>query len=118
MPLSGQRRLCWLRSEVESYLLRLNSEANPQSEPPPQRLPAASAPQHPVPRPDVTNQVTEEMKKDGWVSIFDGKSLSGWKDNEPGGSGSFEVQDDNIVAFGGRNHLFYTREQFKKILNY
>jgi predicted DNA-binding transcriptional regulator AlpA len=32
MPLSGQRRLCWLRSEVESYLLRLNSEANPQSQ--------------------------------------------------------------------------------------
>jgi hypothetical protein len=52
------------------------------------------------------------MKRDGWVAIFDGKSLSGWKDNDPRGSGSFEVKDGNIVGFGGWNHLFYTREQF------
>lgn len=42
----------------------------------------------------------------GWVSIFDGKTLSGWKvtDESPE---TFSVQDGAIVVAGPRAHLFY-----------
>lgn len=53
-------------------------------------------------------QLTEEMKKDGWVSIFDGKTLDGWKNNEK--KQGFEVKDGAIVGFGDRNHLYYMEE--------
>lgn len=43
----------------------------------------------------------------GWISLFDGKSLDGWK--ESGGKGSFHVEDGKIVANGKpMGHLFYT----------
>jgi hypothetical protein len=42
---------------------------------------------------------------DGWVSLFDGKSLNGWKVGE--NSSSFSVQDGAIVANGDVAHLFY-----------
>ena len=41
-----------------------------------------------------------------WVSLFDGRTLSGWKTG--GSSGTFSVTDGMIVADGPRNHLFYT----------
>ena len=42
----------------------------------------------------------------GWISLFDGKSLDGWK--ESGGKGSFYVEDGKIVANGKpMGHLFY-----------
>ena len=44
----------------------------------------------------------------GWVSLFDGKSLAGWKANES--SDSFRVVDGMIAATGTRSHLFYTGE--------
>ena len=53
-------------------------------------------------------QLTEEMKKDGWVSIFDGKTLAGWKSNET--AAGFKVEDGCIVGFGGRNHLYFMEE--------
>lgn len=53
-------------------------------------------------------QLTEEMKKDGWVSIFDGKTLEGWKSNET--TAGFKVEDGCIVGFGGRNHLYFMEE--------
>ncbi|NQT12137.1 MAG: DUF1080 domain-containing protein, partial [Planctomycetes bacterium] len=37
-------------------------------------------------------------KEPGWTSLFDGKSLDGWK--EGGGKGSFRVEDGQIVANG------------------
>jgi len=41
-----------------------------------------------------------------WISLFDGKSLAGWK--ESGGKGSFYVEDGKIVANGKpMGHLFY-----------
>jgi hypothetical protein len=42
----------------------------------------------------------------GWVSIFDGKTLNGWKitDESPE---TFSVQDGAIVVAGPRAHLFY-----------
>ena len=43
--------------------------------------------------------------KDGWVSLFDGKSLAGWKANEK--PETFSVKDGAIVVRGDRAHLFY-----------
>jgi 3-keto-disaccharide hydrolase len=47
----------------------------------------------------------DEASGDGWVSLFDGKSLEGWKANE--NPGTFSVKDGEIVAHGPRSHLFY-----------
>ena len=46
--------------------------------------------------------------KDGWVSLFDGKSLAGWKANEK--PETFSVKDGEIVVRGDRSHLFYVGE--------
>jgi hypothetical protein len=56
-------------------------------------------------------QLTEDMKRDGWVAIFDGKTLEGWKSNET--AVGWKVENGNIVGFGGRNHLYYMTEQYK-----
>ncbi len=42
---------------------------------------------------------------DGWISLFDGKSLAGWKASDK--PGSFHVKDGVIVVNGPRSHLFY-----------
>lgn len=51
----------------------------------------------------------------GWVSIFDGKSFSGWKASES--PSSFTIRDRMIVVNGNRGHLFYegsvANHQFK-----
>ncbi len=44
--------------------------------------------------------------KDGWISLFDGKTLNGWKASEH--PSTFSVADGAIVVFGDRAHLFYT----------
>ena len=41
-----------------------------------------------------------------WLSLFDGRTLAGWKSG--GNSGTFSVRDGMIVADGLRSHLFYT----------
>ncbi|MFB6248342.1 MAG: DUF1080 domain-containing protein [Salinibacter sp.] len=43
---------------------------------------------------------------DGWVSLFDGKTLDGWRASE--NEETFSVDDGRIVADGPRSHLFYT----------
>ncbi len=47
----------------------------------------------------------KETKKKGWISLFDGKSLNGWKINE--NPATFKVEDGAIVVNGNRGHLFY-----------
>jgi hypothetical protein len=42
---------------------------------------------------------------DGWIKLFDGKTLNGWKVGE--NSSTFSVEDGAIVVFGNRAHLFY-----------
>lgn len=42
---------------------------------------------------------------DGWVSLFDGRSLHGWRAGE--NPHTFRVVDGVIVAHGPRAHLFY-----------
>jgi hypothetical protein len=43
---------------------------------------------------------------DGWISLFDGRSLMGWKASE--NPASFRVVDGTIACDGPRAHLFYT----------
>lgn len=40
-----------------------------------------------------------------WITLFDGKSLDGWKASEA--PGSFSVEDGVIKVNGPRSHLFY-----------
>jgi hypothetical protein len=44
---------------------------------------------------------------DGWISMFDGKSLDGWKINEK--PESWKIEGGVIVANGDRSHLFFMR---------
>jgi len=44
-------------------------------------------------------------QSDGWVSLFDGKSLRDWKVGA--NAGTFTVEDGMIVAHGKTAHLFY-----------
>ena len=41
----------------------------------------------------------------GWISLFDGKSFSGWKASEK--PGTFKIEDGSIVVSGPRSHLYY-----------
>ena len=43
--------------------------------------------------------------QDGWVSLFDGKSLANWKVGE--NASTFSVENGTIVAHGPTAHLFY-----------
>lgn len=43
--------------------------------------------------------------KDGWISLFDGKSLAGWKANE--NPDTFKVENGELIVKGPRAHLFY-----------
>jgi len=45
-------------------------------------------------------------KQNEWISLFDGKTLAGWKATE--NVESFQVKDGAIVVDGDRSHLFYT----------
>lgn len=48
---------------------------------------------------------------DGWISLFDGKTLDGWKANER--PEDWKVVDGAIHGIGRRSHLFYMKEEFK-----
>ena len=53
--------------------------------------------------------VMAQDPNDGWVKIFNGKDLDGWKANEA--AGEFYVNDvGEICGKGGRCHLFYMEE--------
>jgi hypothetical protein len=42
---------------------------------------------------------------DGWISLYDGKSMNGWKVGE--NASTFHIEDGAIVANGPVAHLFY-----------
>ncbi len=54
-------------------------------------------------------QVDESSDDEGWVTIFDGQSLAGWKVNE--NPESWKVEDGAMVAHGNRSHLFYVGDE-------
>lgn len=49
--------------------------------------------------------LTSINQNDGWINLFDGKSLTGWRASE--NPATFSVQDGKIQVFGDRAHLFY-----------
>jgi hypothetical protein len=51
-------------------------------------------------------QTWAQKKQKGWVKLFDGKTLNGWKISEPE-KNSWKVENGAIVAHGERSHLFY-----------
>jgi hypothetical protein len=54
-------------------------------------------------------QNVPQAGKDGWISMFDGKTLDGWQANE--NPGSWKVVDGAITGDGPTSHLFWmTRE--------
>jgi hypothetical protein len=46
---------------------------------------------------------------EGWIKMFDGKTLEGWKANES--PESWTVENGAIVGRGAVSHLFYMKEQ-------
>ena len=56
----------------------------------------------------VTCRAQQAANTDGWISLFDGKSLNGWKVGE--NASTFSVRDGAIVANGPVAHLFYDGE--------
>ena len=53
--------------------------------------------------------LTLQADDDGWISLFDGNSFSGWKVNE--NSDTWKVEDGALVCEGPRSHLFYTGDE-------
>lgn len=47
----------------------------------------------------------DSSANDGWISLFDGNSLDGWKPSDH--PGTFSVVDGTILVHGNRSHLFY-----------
>lgn len=54
-------------------------------------------------------QVMAQDAADGWVKIFNGKDLEGWKANDTEGK-FFVNEEGEIAGEGGRCHLFYMEE--------
>jgi hypothetical protein len=48
---------------------------------------------------------------DGWESMFDGKTLDGWKANEH--PESWTVEDGTLKGSGAVSHLFYIKREFE-----
>lgn len=46
-----------------------------------------------------------EPNEEGWVTIFDGTSLDGWKINE--NAETWTLKDGMLIAKGERSHIFY-----------
>jgi hypothetical protein len=57
----------------------------------------------------VSGQDTPTPGKDGWISMFDGKTLDGWKANER--PESWKVVDGAIVGDGPVSHLFWMKQE-------
>ncbi len=53
----------------------------------------------------VSAQETKTGGDNGWMSLFNGKSLDGWKVGE--NASTFSVEDGTIKVAGPRAHLFY-----------
>ena len=60
-------------------------------------------------KPDTRDLIATKEK--GWVSLFDGKTLGGWKTYD--GKGQWEVEDGVIHGSGPASHLFSPRGDYK-----
>ncbi|MEZ6136003.1 MAG: DUF1080 domain-containing protein [Pirellulaceae bacterium] len=61
-------------------------------------------------------KATQQAKAEtGWIEMFDGQSLKGWRANE--NKDSWKVKDGMLVCAGPRSHLFYVGQD-KPIKNF
>ncbi|MEQ8847048.1 DUF1080 domain-containing protein [Botrimarina sp.] len=67
-------------------------------------FPAACLAQASLDQPEKLTVTPSEA--DGWIPLFNGKDLTGWKASEH--PDTFSVEDGSIVTDGDRAHLFYT----------
>ncbi|MCH5373743.1 MAG: DUF1080 domain-containing protein, partial [Planctomycetes bacterium] len=51
----------------------------------------------------------EKTSKDGWITLFDGTSLDGWKASE--NKDSWTLKDGILTCHGPRSHMFYVGDQ-------
>lgn len=58
-----------------------------------------------VKKPEMAAEKSQEVFTAEWTSLFDGKSLEGWKVNE--NKESVRIEDGAIVVNGPRAHAFY-----------
>ena len=54
--------------------------------------------------------VSHSLHAEDWVSLFDGKSTSGWEPNEK--PESFSVENGQLKFQGGMAHLFCVKEEY------
>jgi hypothetical protein len=59
-----------------------------------------------------TSALADEKSADGFVSLFNGKDLTGWK-THPSDKAKWEVKDGAIVGTGPAGHLFTERGDYK-----
>src|SRR5215471_16083894 len=52
----------------------------------------------------------KEKSGTGWIELFDGKDLNGWKHIGPG---SFSVDDGALASHGGMGLLYYENRTFR-----
>jgi hypothetical protein len=53
----------------------------------------------------VLSTILPGCDSDGWITLFDGKSLDGWRASE--NVDSWKIEDGILVTSGPRSHLFY-----------
>jgi 3-keto-disaccharide hydrolase len=53
----------------------------------------------------ITPAITFTQESDGWIRMFDGKTLNGWKANE--NPESWSVRGGSITGDGEKSHLFW-----------
>jgi hypothetical protein len=58
---------------------------------------------------DEVQKYVPKAGENGWISMFNGKDLNGWKASER--SENWKVEDGAIVGRGERSHLFWTTQQ-------
>ena len=58
-----------------------------------------------VSRADHHEKAAAKPDAEGFITLFDGKSLDGWKANE--NTSSFKLEDGKLIVKGDRAHLIY-----------
>jgi hypothetical protein len=56
-------------------------------------------------------RAADKADEEGWITLFDGTSMDGWKANE--NPEQWKLEDGAIVAAGPRSHLFYVGKDEK-----
>jgi hypothetical protein len=111
VPAPGQRRTLWLSAIAASLFglaaLLVGLFVTQRDEAPPPELAKRVA------LPATADRSKEPVvSHEGWVQLFDGKSLSGWT-TANGASGNWRVENGAITCSGPASHLFSQRGDFK-----